>query len=176
MSKPSVLVVTGTRYASKAEHYEIITEVLESILGRAAHWIVYHGNCPPRRAPNGDWVEGTDQIAHDYLQGLPGVEVRPRPALWDSINPVTARPYGRKAGPIRNQQMVDEAAYLVESGQANVAVCQAFVTNPKCKTPCRGTIDCFERARRNPVIRAMREKWLWIPKPHRPINPRRTLV
>lgn len=81
-----------------------------------------------------DWVTkkrwGTDYIA-DRLAGQMGAVTDPHPAKWKEL--------GKKAGPIRNQQMVD----------AGADVCLAF---PMGKSV--GTRDCMARAEKAgiPVI------------------------
>lgn len=67
-------------------------------------------------------ARGADRLARQAAEEL-GLEVETHEADWDR--------YGRRAGPIRNQQMVDSGADL----------CLAFPL-PESK----GTFDCIERA------------------------------
>lgn len=74
--------------------------------------VLIHGACPT----------GADAIASRLAKQL-GVYERPWPADWEA--------YGRAAGPMRNQAMVDDGA----------DVCLAFPMPSS-----RGTFDCMRRA------------------------------
>lgn len=74
--------------------------------------VVIHGGCPT----------GADELADQWAEDS-GVAVNVFPADWDT--------YGKAAGPIRNQQMVDGAD-----------VCLAFPMGES-----RGTRDCMRRAK-----------------------------
>lgn len=82
-SRPRVILITGSRYWTNEA---LIRAVLEQ-LPRGS--IVVHGHNP----------RGADAIADRIAQEL-GLEVRRYPADWDT--------HGKQAGPLRNQQMLDE--------------------------------------------------------------------
>jgi hypothetical protein len=73
---------------------------------------VVHGDCPT----------GADYLAHEWCIRQ-GVHTEPHPADW-------AR-YGKSAGPMRNQEMVN----------AGADVCLAFILNES-----RGATHCMRRA------------------------------
>lgn len=79
-------------------------------------------------------AKGADKMAR-YWAGQNGIPVEPYPALWDK--------YSRAAGPIRNQQMLDE-------GKPTYAI--AFYDRPRDES--RGTADMVRRlkAAEIPVI------------------------
>lgn len=79
--------------------------------------VVIHGAAP-----------GADSIAHMVAEEL-RFDCDPYPADWDT--------HGKKAGPIRNQQMLDE-------GKPDVVF--AFVTRPLAES--RGTADMVRRAKK----------------------------
>lgn len=81
-----------------------------------ANVTIVHGACPT----GADAI--ADRIATDWGSGL---TVERHPADWER--------YGRRAGPLRNQHMVDLGADL----------CLAFQVNGS-----RGTADCIRRAER----------------------------
>lgn len=76
--------------------------------------IIVHGDCP----------SGLDRLARSWAR-WEGIPDEPYPADWNK--------YGKAAGPIRNQEMIDskpDEAWFFPVGAA------------------RGTRDCFERAER----------------------------
>lgn len=83
---------------------------------------VVHGKQVTEDRATGE-LHGADYLAHQVATNW-GYGVEPHPAEWEK--------YGRKAGPIRNQLMVDLGA----------DVCLAF---PLGRSP--GTRDCMRRAR-----------------------------
>lgn len=74
--------------------------------------VVVHGDCPT----------GADAIAQEFCEQT-GIVTERHPADWS---------IGKKAGPLRNQEMVDLGAY----------VCLAFLLPSS-----RGTVDCIKRAK-----------------------------
>ncbi len=72
-------------------------------------------------------ARGADRMAADIARGLE-MEVREYPARWET--------YGRSAGPIRNQQMLDE-----ERPDLVMAFADDLATS-------KGTKDMVERARK----------------------------
>lgn len=74
--------------------------------------VIVHGACPT----------GADWLAAEYAE-VNFIRAEPHPAKWST--------YGRAAGPLRNQEMVDLGA----------DVCLAFI-----RPESRGTIDCAKRA------------------------------
>ena len=129
-----ILLVTGSR-ALDATEAEVIAELDRMAtyhgLDAVAEVIVYHGACPHQR-------EGVsvDAVADAWARGR-GWEVKPYPVThgdWQR--------YGRRAGPRRNQRMVDDIMERddVLSGEAR-PVCFAL---PNVRS--RGTRDCMKRA------------------------------
>jgi hypothetical protein len=107
------VIVTGCRHW---EPEQLAERVIKGLVARhgAARLVIVHGACPT----------GIDalfaRVAAEHL-----VAVHPFPADW--------RTHGKKAGPIRNQAMVD----------AGAALCLAFHRDlPNSK----GTGDCVRRA------------------------------
>jgi len=88
------------------------------------HVTVFHGACPT----------GADSIADHFFKTarFPGsITVRAFPADWDT--------HGKKAGPLRNQVMVEEAVAM-RSPMCRV-VCMAYWNGVST-----GTLDCLKRA------------------------------
>lgn len=101
------------------EDFDAIMRVMVFLQGAAGHGkeiVVIHGAC-----------RGADQLA-DRVAKYMGFETEPYPADWDA--------HGRAAGPIRNQQMLDD-------GQPDLVL--AF--HPDIKQS-RGTKDMVNRARK----------------------------
>jgi len=105
------VLVTGSReWADSAR----IAEALASAKAYYGSIVVVHGDCPT----------GADRLAQEWADSE-GVPTERHPADW--------RAYGKAAGPVRNQEMVDLGA----------VVCLAFPLGTS-----RGTWDCMRRARR----------------------------
>lgn len=108
------LLVTGTRYGVPDE---VIGEALREAVERLGGWgvgiVLVHGDAP-----------GVDSQCRLWWRTMGGTS-EAHPADW--------RTYGKSAGPVRNQQMVDSGADL----------CYAFPRGDS-----RGTYDCIERARK----------------------------
>jgi hypothetical protein len=103
------VLVTGSRdWSDEAAVCTTLTELLRL----ADRITVVHGACPT----------GADAIAHRWASDTPGATPEPHPADWS---------IGKKAGPLRNQAMVDLGA----------DVCLAFPVGES-----RGTRDCMRRA------------------------------
>lgn len=103
--------MTGSRNWPSARSVEV---AIEAYLDDAGSYdvVIVHGGCPT----------GADAFADAYARRM-GWRVSVYQADWAK--------YGRAAGPIRNQEMVDDGA----------AVCLAF---PMPNS--RGTVDCIKRA------------------------------
>jgi hypothetical protein len=119
------ILVTGSR---DWKNWETIQQAISEVTFDIGFELitVIHGGCPT----------GADQAA-DTIGSTAGFAVEIHDAMWQL--------YGSKAGPMRNQEMVD----------ASADVCLAFVM-PCQKSGCRrikphdshGTADCIERARK----------------------------
>ena len=107
--EPIVVLVTGDR---DWNNYDSIRTELEKLPSGSA---VVHGAC-----------RGADRIAGEIAEEL-GLEPRPYPADW--------RRYRGGAGPIRNQQMLDE--------EPEISLVLAF--HPDL-TKSKGTKDMVERS------------------------------
>lgn len=90
----------------------------------AQGWVIVHGDCPT----------GADAWADEYAI-THMIEVERHPADW--------RTYGKKAGALRNNELVD----------AGADVCLGFInpcTNERCTRPhphgSHGTVDCLRKA------------------------------
>ena len=99
--------------------------------------IIVHGACPPRVNRSGKSYPGADALADDEAKRM-GFTVEPHPADWS---------LGRKAGPLRNQEMLDSGIDLAFGYK---------LTNVKTK----GTDDMKKRLEDAGVLVRMREgKW-----------------
>lgn len=74
-------------------------------------------------------AHGADALAALIAQSMTYVQIEPYPADWDR--------YGKAAGPIRNQRMLDE-------GKPDLVL--AFIDKPLSES--RGTADMVRRARK----------------------------
>lgn len=110
------ILVTGSRYWNDA--VAINRELVFAADGRPV--TVVHGDCPT----------GADYLAGIVAAQYPGWTEEKHPAHWGK--------YGKAAGPIRNQEMVD----------AGADVCLAFIpVDITAQLPSsRGTLDCVRRA------------------------------
>lgn len=79
------LLISGYR---EFNNYEVVQREMEKLLKPGESHVVIHGNC-----------SGADLTA-DRVARDKGWERRIFPALWNK--------HGKAAGPIRNQQMIDE--------------------------------------------------------------------
>ena len=77
-----VLVCGGRDYNNREQMTDVLRENLME------HDVVVHGAAP-----------GADALAGDIAGRVLGIEVDPHPAQW--------KRYGKAAGPIRNQEMLD---------------------------------------------------------------------
>lgn len=85
-----VLVCGGRHYQNKAMVRQQIDMLLRSLNFRGMTLTIIHGACPT----------GADALADEYAREL-GLEVLRFPADWNR--------YGKRAGYLRNQRMLDEA-------------------------------------------------------------------
>lgn len=106
------ILVTGSRDWPDRTAAEEALRTAWIELGRSDAAVLVHGGCPT----------GADEIADQYWRSV-GLPVNVFPADW--------RQFGKKAGPLRNQEMVDFGADLV----------LAFPLPHS-----RGTLDCTNRA------------------------------
>lgn len=79
------VLITGSRDWS---NIKAITDKLDDLFDNDSKLIICHGD-----------ARGADRIAADYARRM-NIPVRSFPANWDK--------YGKRAGVIRNQQMLDE--------------------------------------------------------------------
>lgn len=103
------ILVTGSRLWFAEE---VIWEALDSIrLERGPGMVVVHGACP----------RGADEIADRWARFRFGVEAEPYPAMWGLL--------GKRAGFVRNQEMVDQGAMeclaFILDGSAGASHCMA---------------------------------------------------
>lgn len=106
------ILVTGSRdWPDRESVWEELNRQVR-ILG-SIEVVIIHGDCPT----------GADRFAAEWAR-VQFVAEEPHPANWDT--------YGKAAGPVRNQQMVERGA----------DICLAF---PLVQS--RGTRDCMRRAR-----------------------------
>lgn len=100
MNGQHVVIVTGGR-----SYPEILRPVVYRNLAdlRVLYgpFILFHGACKLRGSEE---MTGADRYADDWAKTVPGIDLRARPADWDS--------YGNAAGPHRNEAMVREALTL----------------------------------------------------------------
>lgn len=133
-----VILVTGTRHATVEDHLEIITEALER---RIDNFLKYDGK---RVLIVHGAGRGVDSIAKRVAEGYDPkqVGIAPFRAHWDE--------YGKRAGPIRNQQMVD----FLKSSQTQPGVQVKCLAFPASNVECRGTIHtiCLAKANGIPTI------------------------
>jgi predicted polyphosphate/ATP-dependent NAD kinase len=99
-----IIVCGGRKYRDSGRVYTALEEYVDQ------DPVIVHGDCP-----------GADRLADREARDL-GLTVEPHPADWSQ---------GPKAGPIRNQKMIDAGADLVI----------AFAGGT-------GTADCVRRARK----------------------------
>lgn len=114
---PYRVIITGSRTTSTTDDLFIVRTVrriTDPIAGNGRPVILIDGDCP---------YGGADLACHQYAQQFPNITREPHPAHWHRD--------GAKAGPLRNQHMVDLGAHR----------CLAF-PRPNSK----GTWDCIRRA------------------------------
>lgn len=117
------ILITGSRHWTDRE------TVMAALVGEwsGPDGVLVSGACPT----------GADRMAEEMWEFLGGV-VQRHPADWDR--------YGKKAGPIRNQEMVDLGA----------DICLAFPLPDS-----RGTVDCVKRARAAGIPVRLIEPMAW---------------
>lgn len=129
------LLVTGSRLLTADRHADAVRQGLVwagTLLGRDT--VLVHGDCPPRtwRRPGEPavHVDGLDRIARDQWLRW-GLADEPHPADWGRV--------GVRAGPKRNQAMVDTMDLSVP--------CLAMAwPYPDPAERSAGTWDCVRRA------------------------------
>lgn len=127
---PFYLLVTGSRDAVSMEHSQAISRALEAIAAKVPpsewEWHLVHGACPT----------GADPFCDIYARVANWVDdstVHPDPAEFEKL--------GKKAGPVRNQRMVDFVA-----GRQRVGDKVGVVAFPG-DAQSGGTADCIKRAK-----------------------------
>lgn len=113
------ILVTGSRDWTSEELIDLVVSLLP------ANSIVVHGAC-----------RGADTIA-GVLASKRGHEVREYPADWTS--------YGRAAGHIRNQEMLDR------EHRENEPIDAVFAFHEAIYTSSRGTLDMCKRAEKTAI-------------------------
>lgn len=111
------VLVTGSGSTAPADDalvHRTLSRVCGPALASGRPIVIIEGECP---------YGGVDRTAREWASITPRARVEPYPAQWHR--------HGRKAGPIRNQEMVDSGA----------EICLAF-PSPSSK----GTWDCLKRA------------------------------
>lgn len=83
-------IVTGSR---DWEDKDLIWRVLSTLV--PPYSTLIHGDCPT----------GADSMADEWAQCQPDITVERHPAEWQK--------FGRKAGPLRNKEMIDLGAKVV---------------------------------------------------------------
>lgn len=109
------MLISGSRYHTNKK---LISEAIEQYLGDAyiEDVIIIEGG-----------TKGADTIARQHAEEM-GYEIETYPAQWDR--------YGKRAGSIRNQLMVDHGA----------DICLAFPLEGSI-----GTYDCIRRAKKSGI-------------------------
>lgn len=110
------VLVTGSRKATLDDHGDFIRVICD--FNFACVDVIVHGAAP-----------GVDSVVAELFNGS-DVELRPYPANWDK--------WGRSAGPIRNQTML-EMEHLYSTEKIDLVL--AFPTHDS-----KGTWDMVERA------------------------------
>ena len=117
--KPIKILVTGDRYW---DDYETVLAVLSEF---PPGTILIHGAC-----------DGADIICGEIAKAL-GFIVRDYPANWNE--------FGKRAGPIRNQQMINVEHTVDEPFN----LCIAFHNNIK---DSKGTFDMMKRSKKANIM------------------------
>lgn len=123
------ILVTGDRNAKYGFWWEEIRDALKEH-GAEGGFILVHGD-----------AKGIDSIAAHVAKSEFGLDPHEDIKRFP-VSPMEWRVFGTKAGPMRNQKMVDFVSGWVARGDE--AVCLAFHDNFHQKT---GTADCIRRAK-----------------------------
>lgn len=137
MKKPLRILVCGSRHWGNYNRIRAVISLLHNEQGIAC---VIHGCCPT----------GADMIADNVAITL-GIPTKRYPADW--------KKHGKAAGPLRNQQMLDE-------GKPDLVL--AFTNTPETS---RGTKDMTTRAKKaNLEVRSYTDHCLtnWLPQRKQP--------
>lgn len=123
-----IVIVTGGRdYPDR----EAVHRALDLVHALTPIEAVLHGACgatwPRVRGPE---LTGADRWAHEWATER-GIDVHPHPANWER--------YGKRAGPLRNEQMIEHAGQLSRWQYQRTLVLAA--------PGGAGTADCVRRAR-----------------------------
>lgn len=127
MNGQHVVIVTGGRNYPR-DLRRVVESNLNMLYARHGNFILFHGACTPRGSTE---MTGADRYADDWAETAPGIDLRRRPADWES--------WGNSAGPRRNRQMVHEAVQLAPLHAIHGL---AF---PDAES--RGTWNCVQRMR-----------------------------
>lgn len=131
MNDQHVVIVTGSRSYPQSLS-PVVEMTLNSLYALHGNFILFHGACTPRGSTE---MTGADRYADDWAQTAPGIDLRQRPAAWGQ--------YGDLAGPIRNEEMVNEALGLAQAHQIHGL---AFP-----KPDSRGTLNCIRHMKDNHI-------------------------
>lgn len=113
MNTDIVILITGTRAILRIEHQSLIKEKILDIINKHDKVTLVHGGC-----------SGVDKYAEEICKGNKKVSIISVLPQWEL--------YGKRAGPIRNQHMID--TYMPHYVLAFPSV------------ESRGTYDCIDRA------------------------------
>jgi hypothetical protein len=118
------LLITGSRqWPDENAVWESIAMAIAENLPNGGTVTIVHGGCPT----------GADYFAHTWFS-LPICD--PGYQVVEEVHPADWERYGKAAGPIRNQAMVDRGADLVLAAPL-----------PGARSLSKGTWDCVDRAR-----------------------------
>lgn len=105
MSGQHVVIVTGGRSYPEELRPVVYSQLRDQYILHGP-FVLFHGACKPRGS---DEMTGADRYADDWALFHPDVDLRRRPADWDT--------HGDEAGPIRNWGMVQEALSLAPASR-----------------------------------------------------------
>jgi hypothetical protein len=132
MTGKHVVIVTGGRHRPE-EMRPFVAYLLDALREQFGDFALTHGACglesPDDLADEECWqrMRGADRYADDWARVHPSIDLRRRPADWPR--------WGRRAGPLRNREMVTEALEIAPAERIHGL---AF-PDPR---PSRGTWDC----------------------------------
>jgi hypothetical protein len=101
---------------------------LDGLYAVSGPFTLYHGACKRRGSEE---LAGADRYADEWGRRMPGVRVEPRPADWGR--------WQRRAGPIRNRDMVTEVVFEYPRSE----ILGVAFPGPDSS----GTVDCIKRMR-----------------------------
>lgn len=124
------IIVTGSRLLLNriiVEHEltQVIAGMAQSLTAVDSSIVIVHGACP----------SGADRFASEFTRMLQ--DISPGISLYEERHPADWGTHGRKAGPIRNEEMA----------RLGAALCVAFVMPGQSK----GTEDMISRAEKHGI-------------------------